>query len=373
MKAVKVLVTVLLIGFIIGSGTVFAADGEGYTLTLTEAKKLALEKSNEIEKARVSLELARITHQDAERAYDFAVYNWSLTGGNSSALKEVKDNARKSRDLAEYNYENTRQALDNAKELLQYNVENLYLGILNLENTIAIQEETYRLQQTSVKIERLKKDLGMSTQTAIDQLVKNVMDMEKALQELYNLRISQYWQMKTYIGRPLDSPLYLTPVSLEPGPIDNKTNTYNNVLQTYLAIKQLNQTIEHNKFYMDYHKYEGTEKVEKLEFELKQTELNLADLEYVLQVNIKNLYEKLELANKSLLYCKMKYDYALTDYKASELRFNLGLLSKQTYDSMKLTFEQSRAEYEKAGYDYYLAIRQIQLAEKGIFATSASQ
>ncbi|WP_034420608.1 TolC family protein [Thermanaerosceptrum fracticalcis] len=358
--SILVFISVVITGF---SGFAY---GSSYVLTLSEAKKLAVIHSPEIKKQEAVIDLAEVNKRDSWIAYEQARANYQNFGINSDTLKNAMENAKKGYDAAGYAYDDANVNLENLKLKVEYDTENTYLSLLNIENNIKNLEESYRLQKEMVKIESLKMALGLSTKTLLDQQIQKSMDLEKQLQNLYDSKKTLKWQLNRSIGRNPEDQLELAPVTFEAVKYDNQQFSEQKAEDTSLAIQQYNRIIEDKNKEIEQKRYNASDKVEKLTLEVKQTELFKNDTEYSIKLAIKNIHEKLYLAQKTLVDNRGKYDMAKHNYEIQLTQYELGVISKIAKENSLNALHQAQAAYEKAVYDYYLAARELALAEQGI-------
>jgi outer membrane protein TolC len=345
--------------------------GETYQelVTINEAKGLAVVNSPEMKKQENNNELARVIERDAWIAYEQAKAAWQNSRG-ADALKPAMDATKAAYDAAVYAREDGKTIINNLKKEIEYNTENLYLTILNMGNNIEILELSYELQNRAVKIEKLKVELGMGTQFSLEKEIKKVRDLQIQLQELYDNYKTLKWNLNRSMGRNPEAPLTLSPVTFIPIPYDSEKNTLGKALETSLAIEQFNRTVEDKLKEVEEKQYTASDKVEKLKLEIKKIDLTMSDTEYGYKITIKNIYDKLLRAQKSLVNCRTAHEIAENEFLTQELQYELGVISSLVFESHQMTSKKTQVDYEKAVYDYYLAAKEAKLAEEGIFITS---
>lgn len=218
-------------------------------LTLEKTKELALIHSPSIKKAVADSELSELNSERAYLSYNTALGNW--TTQSTGPLKDAKDAAKQSYDVANDSYENSKLNIEQIKEKVKYDVENIYLGILNINDSIKNGEDNYLFIRNIIYIERLKYQIGMSTSINVENQVQKAMEAERTLQILYNQKKSLIWQLNREIGRDLDNELNLAPVTFTELNIENIEGTTKKLIDESLAVKQLNQIIENKMEYTD--------------------------------------------------------------------------------------------------------------------------
>jgi len=330
-------------------------------LTLSKAKELALLYSPEIKKQEVTVELSRIAERDAEIAYEQARANYI-----NSSMKTSVENARKTYEAAKNTLEDSKVTLENLKMKIEYDVEKLYLDILNMDNSIEIAKKNYEMQGRLVEVEKIKVQVGLSTNYSLSEKIQQAKDTKRQLDTLYNSREKLAWQMNRMIGRDQGALLELAPVTFSPVEIGTQSEANEAAIQTSLTIKQFNRTIEDKNKDLEEKKTNQSDKAEKIEFEIKSTNLQKSDAEYNIKLALENAYEQMALKQSQLADYRTAYEVEKENYRHQKIKYELGLIGKIALDSSEISFEQKRTNFEKAVYDYYLSVRQIDLAEKGI-------
>ncbi|MCR4442980.1 MAG: TolC family protein [Peptococcaceae bacterium] len=358
--ALFVFVAMLLLSYSLGAVTI----DETSVLTLSKAKELALLYSPEVKKQEVAVNLADISRRDAEIAYEQAKAAYI-----NNSMKTSVENARKAYDSAKYALDDSKVTLENLKLKTEYDVEKLYLDILNMDNSIETMKKNYEMQGQLVEIEKLKVQLGLSTNYSLNEKIQQAKDIKRQLDTLYNSREKLAWQMNRMIGREPGALLELAPVTFSPVEIGTQNEANDAAMQTSLTIKQYNRTLEDKSTELEDKKTTQSDKAEKLEFEIKSTKLQKSDAEYNINVALENAYEQMALKQSQLADYRTAYEVEKENYQHQKLKYELGLIGKVTLDSSEISFDQKRTNFEKAVYDYYLSVRQIDLAEKGIIVS----
>lgn len=362
----KLISFILILVMLLFQCPVLLAETTGSILTMSKAKELAVRYSPDIKKQEAANNLAAVNERDAWVSYEQAKAAYENTGGRVDSINAAMEAAKKAYDAAIYANSDGKVILADLKEKVEYNTEKLYLNILNMESNIKMMEYNYKLQADMVKIEILQMDIGLSTKFMLDQQIQKSMELEKQLKSLYDSYKSLKWQMNRSIGREPEAPLQLTAVTFNPSEYENEQVGLEKAKQASLAIKQFNRTVEDKSKEIQEKQYTASDKVERLDLEIKQINLMKDDVEYGIKMSLKSIYEKLYLTQKNLVNNRSLYDVAKQNYENNKLQFELGVIPKVVFDSSSISFEQARANYEKAVYDYYLAAREASLAEKGI-------
>ena len=396
-------------------GAETAAATEPYTLTLQEAVDLTLRKSPDLSMADVYVDLANRAKVDSREMYDDikagingTVYaaNQKLqaldmqkqailqaTGGDPQKLKmaapdlaalevarqgiiysmgavdlmsETNKNIKEISERAAEGYDDARQARQDAERKLAFGVEKLYLSMLTLDNFITVQEDNLELQRELVRIERLKHENGLSTAVEVDKATQKGMEEQQRLHDLQKIRLQLTYQMNRNIGRPWDAPLRLALVGFQPVKTEELEAGYQKALETSLAIKQQQRTLETKRDDLKSRDL-ASDKEEKIKIEIRKTELELQDTQFQLRKNLEDLHANLANAKQNLITCKQKYGTARADYEQAMIAYENQMGLKAQVDGSKLIMDKNYNDYAKASYDYYLAARELQLGQDGLF------
>ncbi len=361
-----VIAAILMIAFVISAIPVSAND-LAYTMTLGEAKELALKNSPKIKQQLAGNEMADVNRRDAWINYEKARANYQNTGGMVEAYKEAMDGARQAYDAAINAVDDSKVILENLKKQVEYETESMYLNLLLMDSNINMMKINYDLQAKMNEVENLKLNLGMSTQFQVDEQRRKAMEMSKQLQELYNTKENLRWQFNRSLGKESTYQIELSPVAFQPIEHGTMSEGQDAAKAAALAIEQFNRTIEDKRHDIEEKKVNASDKVEKLELEIKQYKLNLDDTEYGIDLMMKNLHEKAYLAQKSVVDNRATFDMAKKEFVSQELQYDIGMISRMVFDAARAGYEKKQADYQKAVYEYYLVAHEIKLAEEGIF------
>lgn len=286
--------------------------------------------------------------------------------GAVDLMKDTTENIKKLSERAEEGYDDARQTRKDADKKAGYGTEKLYLAMLSLDDFIKLQEDNVKLQRELTELERLKYQNGFSTAVQVDKAAEKVMEEEKRLNDLKNTRLLLTYQMNRNIGREWNAPLQLVPVGFQPVQTEQVEIGYQKALDAALVILQHNRTIDNKK--EDLHN-SGTnsDELAKVKLEIKKTEIDLQDTQFKMKKTLEDLNYKVADAKKKLTDCKQKYETAQKDYEHVLIAYEHGMSLKVQVNGSKILMNKAYNEYIKAVYDYYLAARELQLGEEGIY------
>ncbi|MGI6587890.1 MAG: TolC family protein [Peptococcia bacterium] len=358
----------LLLIFVLSLCTyVPSAIAEVYALTINKAIELALLHSPEVKQAENKVDLAYRTEivkkQEKESAYTRVVG----TPFFSEALEADYKMKKKIWQYAQDDLSDAQVALEKTKEKVKYTAENQYLTILNLQNQLAVLQDSLAFQTKLVKIENIKYKLGLSTQLELQQARERVEATQNSLQEVKDTLTTLYWSFNRLIGQEINIPFRLAPVAFSPVKYNvNKEEGLEQAKEASLALEQFNRLMEDKKEDKKDLKPGSSDQCLLLETEMRQIELNIDALNFGIEAGMKQAWDKVELAQKKLLEAKNKYGVQKLNCTYQEQQYSVGLIPQIALDTGAMELKQAEINYEKAVYDYYLATRELSLAQQGI-------
>jgi outer membrane protein TolC len=342
-------------------------SAEGSTIRLEDAIELALIHSPDIKAAETSVELADITLLNNKLAYESSYTSWAGSFFKNDAFQADSKAKREIWEASKDVLEDAKKALENNKEQVKYNIESQYLSILNMGNQIKLQEQSLDIQINTNNIELLKYDLGMSTNLEIQQLRDKTETMQNTLISMKNSLSTLYWQFNRSIGRKPSMTTKLIPVTFQPVSYeDNEEEALKNAYSESLALEQFSRMIEDKKQDIIDLNENSSEKAQKLRVEIEQTEQNLDNTSYGIELGLKTAREGMELAKKTLIEKQNSYNYQKNIFENKKMQFDLGIISEMVVSQSKIEINNAENNYEKATYDYYLATKKLSLAQKGL-------
>ncbi len=380
-------------------------EDDTYTLTLQDAIAKTLLNSPDLKKADVMVDTVKKNKSDTKDIYDDMKNKSNATGASihrqlntvnailgslpaeavaekaswqvtkqalATSLDSLNNLDESIEEIENVNdqlhdaYDDARVAREDAEKKVSFGVEKLYLSMLNLDDYIKLQEDNISFRYKMLDIEKVKQQNGLSTAVKVEKVAQEVMDEQQVLKNLRSTQSLLTYQMNRNIGRPWDAPLKLAPVGLEGVKTRDLEAGYESALDNALAIEQLKRTIKNKKD--DFRKYKGNStKTDKINIEMKDTELTLDTTEYNIKSTLEDLHNKLNVAQKVLADARSKLGTTEVEYDQTKTLYEQGMALPVHLTGSKLALGKAQLEYTKAKYDYYLAARELELAEKGIF------
>lgn len=296
-----------------------------------------------------------------------AMQNKTAIGSSLSASKQTK----KAWEEAEEALDDTKRAFEDFKKQLGYTIENLYTGTLKLQNQINALEMKYQQLMKLLNIERVKMDLGMTSDVAVDKLAVQTSDLGKTIKELKTTLKINKWRINDMIGRELDSKLQLVGFQVEyPIPVGNAEPVIEKALENIASIPQKEDDIEDMKDELE--DLDGSNEKEVKRAEIKKAELALEDTKQNIRTTVKNLVADLDAKAKAYQLAEISLKTAQKTYEWDKKKFELGMISEIQMQASELAYQEALNNKVAAGYDYFLAKHAVELAEQGVLVGSSS-
>lgn len=401
-KVYKFLILLLIFTFVFSS---ISYASESNVIDLDTAKKLALANSRQLRTTNLASDKLNVYADQAKEAYNdllYSSYNTLLNeylilkkkqaegdssvaarlatlevqmdmlkGSNdASTVAELYDKYRDAEDA----YDDASQATKDFEQQLNYIVESQYMLILKQEALLKLLEKTYDLQSKQLYIERIKKDLGMNIETNISKLAVDVSNLYNQIKEQKNLLKVLKWKFNDMLGRQYNEEVNLVKVNVN---IDYIIPNYSELLDkltnNYSKIEQLKRDIEKKNDDLDDENIKDDDNKKKLvKIEIQEKELDLEREEFNLKTVAQDLINKLSSKQKLYQLAEISYNTAKQTYEWDKKKYELGMISKLQLDASEMAYLEAANKKEAAGYDYFLAKHEIELAEQGILLSANS-
>lgn len=343
------------------------AEEEAEILTINEAIVLALENSPEIKQAQNAIDIAYRAEIVKKREKENAHTRVVSTPLFIEALDAEYRMKKQIWELAQDELSDAKKTLEDTQEKVKYNIENQYLTVLNLENQRGVLADSLAFQTKLIKIENLKHQLGLSTALEVKAVQEQVRTTQDSLQELNNSVATLYWNFNRLLGRDVETPVQLAPVEFSPVKYTyDKGEGLAQAKEASLALEQFNRILDNKKEELDDLDSGSSNQARLLEEEMRQLELNIDALDFGLSTGMKVAWDKLELTQKKLLTAKKEHETQELTYSQQQQQYLVGMLPEITLDTSAIQLKQAELNYEKAVYNYYLAARELELAQLGI-------
>jgi len=281
------------------------------------------------------------------------------------ASEEPSNMLRKQWRATNYAYEDMDKTIRDAEKILEFNVEKMYFGLLDMERTIALNTKNLDLLGIQLKIERLKRELGYSTELDEKNIALQYDLLYKTLESLKNNRQIIVWQMNDLLGRDAKSELILQAEPITPQPFKyNYEELLSKTLENSLQVVQKEREIR--DYATDVRKESNSNRRSSLLVSQDIAELELVDLKESIKTSVKALLDEMDASYKTWENKALEKNKAEITFRNDKIKHELGMISE-------LQYLFSEASYLKASYDeltaaqaWYIAKHKADLSAEGI-------
>lgn len=382
---------------------VWAADTG--ILTLTEAKELALDKARAMQNLGLNQDKLKI---DAKMAYDqyFGTDLSNNIDGYNARLKQLQsqlsDPTTNPADIpgintriaeieaivsklktalpatedpsnmlrlqwraTDYAYEDMDRTIQDTEKTLELNVENMYFGIMNIQQAITLQNKNLELLGMQLKIERLKRELGMSTEVDEKGVALQYDLLYKSLDSLKNTRQILAWQFNDLLGRDVNSELLLQAESITPLSVKfNYDELLSEAMDNSLSLAQMEREIK--DYAADARKESNSSQRSSLLLSQDIAELALEDLKESMKVNVRALLNDLDASYKTWENKALEKARAEIAFQNDKIKYELGMISKLQYLLSEWSYLKAGNDESTAAQEWYLARHKAELVNEGV-------
>jgi hypothetical protein len=262
-------------------------------------------------------------------------------------------------------YKDMSQTVENIEKSLDLAVESLYFTLLDMQDTIDLQNKNLSNMGMQLRIERLKKELGLSNVESENMLVTQYNMFKNAINELKSNCDVLCWQLNDMMGRELDAPLQIVEEAVVPVKVFyNKDEVYEEAVKNSLEIAQKERQIENNHKDMVSEKDRNQREILKKENSIAQNEL--IDLEIGMKEKIKALVDQLEAGYVTWTTAVTEKEQAELSHQYNKARFDLGLIPQMQMDLSETAYLDAVYKEKKAARAWQLINHQLVLAKEGL-------
>lgn len=403
-KKLKIYLLVAML-FVFITESCFAAERE-LLITLDNAKELArnnarILRTTEITKDKLGIEseMAYDTYMSKNVKNDINGYinmigqlKGELVGLNpvadSQRIKEIEEkivvyeqivsnikvnmppesfvsNYKKSWRATDESYQDMTQVMNNMEKQLDLMVEKLYFALLDLQNTIQLQNKTLLDLGKQLRIERLKIELGLSTKESEQNLIAQYTLLKNAISGLKSNETALIWQLNDLMGRELNAPLQIREENITPvNTLYSDDAIYEKAVKGFLEIAQKERQIDN--YAKDIAVEQDRDEQDLLKQDQKMAQIQLVDLKVSLKEKIKALGDQLKSSYLAWETAVLETEKAKIGHEYNEVRYKLGLISELQRDFSEATYLEGMNKEKQAARAWRLVRQQLILAEEGI-------
>ncbi len=260
-----------------------------------------------------------------------------------------------------------------AREGIKLSIISSYIGIIMSQQQLDFMKNTLLIQQAQANSIKTRYELGLLPEKEYVKATRDLTELEEDITQLETDIKNKKSAFALSIGIAYTNDYNLvepelgemTLVKQEKSMEELIKNSYNMVnarTQLRLAEDALDEVDD---------KEDRVKEDKKLaEINVEIAKLKMESTEVDLEKAITNLYAQLETQYQALKDAEDELAYAKEDIGDLQLYYDLGLVSKQEYESSSASVEQAQLNYNNAKYQYYLLTQQVKALDEGVIITN---
>ena len=328
-----------------------ATNVESGVFTLEEAIEYAIKNNSSLIDMEKNTDTQEELYDDAKTEY--RKWKNQIKNGGYSFEESIEylNCWGYSLELAKLQYESFLSNKNAAKFQVEYSVKSMIYNIFELEDSISLLEKTIEKQENDVKIAEVKYRLNMITETELDSakttLDSSKLQLESIKQSLASVKISIKQLMGYDVLKEIsfEKPEY----EVEELEIEDLESTINSSLET--NVSALSSKIQYKQKENNYILATKTSFFSK--DEKKDAKKDYSDAEFRLNNEINSikenmviLYNQVKEKEKETDIAKEELDSADSQFEQAKTMYEVGLISKNTYDGYELSFINAENTYK---------------------------
>ena len=354
-----------------------AGEAAKELFTLEQVRDLSRSRGAETLKAKTDLAMAQASKDAADmKIYDAWYLMVSLTAmGEAEAAAEAAGAYGKAivgKDQAVTSLDDAKATLESQMETAIYNSENLFFSYLQMKDSLAALEKTIDLSREQWKIEELKVNIGLSTQTEVKKKALALDDLLDKKQSLINGIDMTGRSLMRQMGKDDGLVFRLDPAFS----IEGMKDAYDPDQLADLAVKNnlnlgvLNRSIDDTKDMLE----ADMAYSEKSQIGAKADSIILTrdNLIKNMRTLARSTATGLASAKTELALLEKTVEEKQTAYDLMTLQVSLGLAPKIGLAASELEWISAKNDLLKAQQNYYLSLRKAALLVKGVAIASGS-
>jgi hypothetical protein len=263
-------------------------------------------------------------------------------------------------------YRDMPNTIENIEKSLDLTVEILYFTLLDMQSTIEIQNINLSNLGKQLRIERLKKELGLSNVENENILVTQYTSLRNMINELKGNYKLLCLQLNDMMGRELEAPLQLVDEEVLPvKTLYAKDEAYEEAVKNSLEISQKEREIDNSDEDMSNEKNGDQREILRNQKKIAQNELR--ELEVTIKGKISSLIDQLEASYSTWETAVRTKEQAALSHEFNKVKFKLGLIPKLQMDFSEAAYLDAVYSEKQAARAWQIINRKVALAKEGIF------
>ncbi|KXG76229.1 TolC family protein [Thermotalea metallivorans] len=267
----------------------------------------------------------------------------------------------------------SQKALQDSEEvqdlLLAYNVEMQYISLLSLEKQIKSLEKNILNMEKVLKLERIKNNLGLSSNIALENIFFTVNQLKNTLEQAKIQKENSYANFKKFIGYPLHEAIVLEDFKLENFLLPNYEEGLKRALENGVEIRNAKSEVSRREGYIENMKDrypKGAAALDSPKLDLKDAQLKLEEKMIKTELSYKTAYNDLLVKKQKLDLAMKDMNLARKAYEIEKLKYEVGMSSKLEHESKQTDYELKQIALQQAEYEYMKSLAAYEMASQGV-------
>lgn len=262
-------------------------------------------------------------------------------------------------------YQDMSRVIENMEESIDLAVEKMYYALLDLQNSISLQNKALSNLGTQLKIERLKIDLGLSNKESENSIISQYTMLKNAISDLKSNEALLMWQLNDLMGRELDAPLQVIEEEISPvNAVYSVDAIYDEAVQNSLEVAQKERQIEN--YNNDIADEEDGDQEEILKRERKIAQTELINMQIDMKSKIKTIHDQLVSSYSAWESALFEKNKAKLSHQFMEAKYALGLVSEIQRELSSIACLEAEYKEKQAAHAWQNAHHQMMSAKLGI-------
>lgn len=320
-----------------------AADADGANermeWSLSEAYEAAMENSSDIRDAELALEDARLALQH--------VRSTGLMAPDPVAELQAEAEV----ELAQRNV-----AL--ARDRVRLQVAEDFLGVVRLENLIAVAKEGHELARRQMAIAEDRFAVGAAARIDIIRAANQVSMTEANVLELQGNRDIALMALRRTLGLDLQAPVYPVVEQVEPAPFEaDLARDLAFALENRLEILRARTGVETARKQIELadNDYTPALVLARAQVGLQRAQEGLEQAQKGIELEVRQLYQSLQDAKRRLDVLKRTEEEAREELRITEEMYEAGVSTSVEVLRAQTRLTQARTDYVNTLFDYQIA------------------
>lgn len=335
---------------------VAGADGNGRRLSLEEAYAIAMENSSQIREAEMELEDAELSVQQTR----------SVGLMRPDPVAQLQ---------AESALEIARRNLTLAQDAVRLRVAEDFLGVVRVENLMAVAQEGFALAQRQLAIAEDRYEVGAVARIDVIRAANQVSMTEANLMAMEGNRELALMTLRMTLGLGLQEPVYPEYESVEVRPFDADLEAdiafalenRLEILRAEAAVNAARKQVE-----LANNDYTPPIMLARAEVGLRRAEHALDQAKKGIELEVRQIHHTLLDAERRLGVLQRRIDEAREQLRITEEMYHAGVSTSVEVLSAQTQLTQAQTDYVNTLFDYQIAqVRYIHATARSLAASES--